>query len=703
LWQFTAVLAGLSMFGLAAEVSAAEAVGRLATYEKAPGETYFALSILPKVAADAGQKNDVVILFDTSASQAGAVRSDALAALAALLKGLGPSDRVKLMAVDVNTAALTEGFVAADSPELRAGLAKLQQRTPLGATDLDGGLRAAAASLADTSGAKTAIYLGDGLSKANVLDDETFGKLTGDLVSARVTVSSLAIGHDRNVQVLAALANHTGGMVALDGADAAAPANSGAALAKSIHAGVIWPTKSELPASIEEAFPTAMPPLRTDRDSIVIGKLANTDGGDVTISGEMNGKPVELAARVSAEKPSEDFAFLPKLVDLASVDKGLSLPTLGSAGLREAAAVTMTSAEQLAKLGHDALASGNVKGAVKVAEAALARDPKNPEALAVREAARKLAAGGGKAPAAAAEPDLKLARFDDPAATGGATAGSLLEEVLAEKPGFITDVEKQRAVLSGKIRAEVENGLNAARRIMGDSPSIAEQDLKALLESIERSPDLDAEVRGQLRDQIENAIRQARQQALVVDEARARAEEARGQAEELQRINDQLTLDQLRLKQVMDRFDSLMAEGRYDLADQEVIPEVLRLARDTPISASVMTAGRFTRNYEEMRDLWRRREDGFLRTFYQVEFSHVPFPDEPPIVYPDAQWWEKITFDRKKYKAMDLLKADSAEARIYEQLNKPTTLEFVETPLKDAIDFLANNHEIPIVLAAKKL
>jgi hypothetical protein len=705
LWQFSAVLAGLSLAGLTAEVSADEAVGRLATYDKAPGESYFALSVMPKVAADAGQKNDVVILFDTSASQAGAVRSDAMAALAAMLKGLGPNDRVKLMAVDVKAAPMTDGFVAADSPELQAGLAKLQQRAPLGATDLDAGLRAAAASLADAPGAKTAVYLGDGLSKANVLDEATFGQLTDDLVKARVTVSSLAIGHDRNVQVLAALANHTGGVVALDNADAAAPATAGTMLAGSIHGGVIWPTKSELPASITESFPANMPPLRTDRDSIVIGKLANSDAGDLTISGDMNGQPVELVAKVSPEKPSEDFAFLPKLVELAQTDKGLSLPTLGSAGLREAAAVTMTSAEQLAKLGHEALAAGNVAGATKVAEAALARDPKNPEALAVREAARKLAASGGRGapPArAAAEPDLKLARFDDPASAPA--AGSLLEEVLAEKPGFITDVEKQREVLSGKIRAEVENGLNAARKTMGESPAIAEQDLKVLMESVERSPDLDAEVRGQLREQIENAIRQARQQKLVVDEAQARAEEAAGQAREFQRINDQLALDQMRLKQVMDRFTSLMAEGRFDLADQEVIPEVLRLARDTPISASVMSAGRFQRNYEEMRDLWRRREDGFLRTMYQVEQSHVPFPDEPPIVYPDAQWWEQISIDRKrKYASMDLLKTNSSESRIYEQLNKPTNMEFVETPLKDAIDFLANQHEIPIVLNAKKL
>ena len=38
----------------------------------------------------------------------------------------------------------------------------------------------------------------------------------------------------------------------------------------------------------------------------------------------------------------------------------------------------------------------------------------------------------------------------------------------------------------------------------------------------------------------------------------------------------------------------------------------------------------------------------------QVELSMVPFPEEPPIVYPDPEFWEKITREREKYKAVDL-------------------------------------------------
>jgi len=45
----------------------------------------------------------------------------------------------------------------------------------------------------------------------------------------------------------------------------------------------------------------------------------------------------------------------------------------------------------------------------------------------------------------------------------------------------------------------------------------------------------------------------------------------------------------------------------------------------------------------------------------------------------------------------------TAEARIEEELNKQTTLEVVETPLKDVVAFIQDNHSIPIVLKTKQL
>src|SRR5688572_26960846 len=369
-------LATALVLTLTAGASAQTANARLGTFEK-DGQQYFALSLLPQAKADAAQKNEVVILVDTSASQAGRYRAEEMAAVQAVLAQLSSEDRVQLMAVDMKATPMSAGFVSARGPEMQAALNKLHGRTPLGATDLEAGLRTAAASFANGGTARTVVYIGDAMSKANLVTDASFRELVSDLRGGQISVSSFMVGQERNVHLMATLANHTGGVVATE-----KPEELGA----SLRAGVVWPSEAKLSSNVAASYPAEMPPVRTDRDSILVGSLNKSSPVNVEMSGTMNGKPVKLTWNAAPEKSSEDFAFLPKLVDLAAEDNGMWLPTAGSGALREAAYLTLNSAQMLAKLGHEALANGNFVGAEKVALAALARDPGNPEAQAIKEA-----------------------------------------------------------------------------------------------------------------------------------------------------------------------------------------------------------------------------------------------------------------------------------------------------------------------------
>src|SRR4029078_618768 len=62
----------------------------LGTYAREDGQTFFALSLTPPAAAQENQPRDVVILFNTSASQAGPYRDTALAAGEACIAQLHP-------------------------------------------------------------------------------------------------------------------------------------------------------------------------------------------------------------------------------------------------------------------------------------------------------------------------------------------------------------------------------------------------------------------------------------------------------------------------------------------------------------------------------------------------------------------------------------------------------------------------------------
>ena len=285
-----------------------------------------------------------------------------------------------------------------------------------------------------------------------------------------------------------------------------------------------------------------------------------------------------------------------------------------------------------------------------------------------------------------------------------AEPGDLLGEILAGQSGFLRDVQAQQRVQAGKTQAEIESEIKAARSLMKTSPEQAQQDLKLLIERLDRSIELDPEIRRQLRGQVGLAVRAAQQQALAASEHRASAQQQAAAAAELDRLSTVLTNSQERLTQIMARFDALMDERRYRVAVEEVAPEVGRLAPATTLAAAAETGGRFQRSYHELRDVWTRRQQGFVAGLGAVEASLVPVSDVEPIVYPDSAWWEKISIDRiAKYGSLDLLKPDSREQDIYNALHSPTDLEFVETPLKDAIEFLAEKHEIPIVLSTKKL
>ena len=107
-----------------------------------------------------------------------------------------------------------------------------------------------------------------------------------------------------------------------------------------------------------------------------------------------------------------------------------------------------------------------------------------------------------------------------------------------------------------------------------------------------------------------------------------------------------------------------------------------------PVPVLATLDARMVGYYSNFMELRIARQKGVVDTLYQVEKSHIPFPDEPPIVYPDAEVWQQLTARRKeKYSSMDLAKKGTAEKKIDEALKSPTELEFVETPLQDVIEY----------------
>ena len=121
----------------------------------------------------------------------------------------------------------------------------------------------------------------------------------------------------------------------------------------------------------------------------------------------------------------------------------------------------------------------------------------------------------------------------------------------------------------------------------------------------------------------------------------------------------------------------------------------------TPITAT--WTARFGGHVSTLVRLREVRHKNFALALLEVEKALVPFPGDPPILYPEPQVWADLTLRRKKYASIDLARTGGAEAKILEALDDDTRLEFIETPLDQVVDFLKDQHGINIELDAGEL
>src|SRR5262249_20621809 len=128
---------------------------------------------------------------------------------------------------------------------------------------------------------------------------------------------------------------------------------------------------------------------------------------------------------------------------------------------------------------------------------------------------------------------------------------------------LLLSVEQTNKLITERIRAEVENELREARNRMSTDPVGVEQNLKLMMQRVVKVPELKAEVRAQLRGQLETALRQSNRVAATKEILDQQAEEARAAHLDAFRVGSTLQRDQDKLKQLMDRYTSLMDEGRY--------------------------------------------------------------------------------------------------------------------------------------------
>ncbi len=203
------------------------------------------------------------------------------------------------------------------------------------------------------------------------------------------------------MQLPGALAVQSGGTMIADN-EALNGDEAGRRLAAAASAPVLWPTTVAWPAEMAEVLPKQTPPLRGDRETVLIGTLKGKAPSNVEVTVESAAGPQKLAFAIPPSTSDENNSYLVKLIEQARTDGGVTLPLVGSASLAEARQEINAGVHNLVRLAREALSAGNVAGAERLAGEALRGDPNDSEALDLKAVLAKRPLGG--APAVAAAP-----------------------------------------------------------------------------------------------------------------------------------------------------------------------------------------------------------------------------------------------------------------------------------------------------------
>ncbi|HBT76944.1 MAG TPA: hypothetical protein DEB39_08460, partial [Planctomycetaceae bacterium] len=650
-----------------------------------------------------------------------------------------------LIAIDVEAEPLTEGFVAPDSAEMRDALRVLQNRVPLGATDLLAGIEAARKSLTENTGSentgskntgsantsaepgqtasdarKSVVYIGDGISSAKRIETADFKTCVEELKAAKIPVSACVVGVRSNLGILGALANQTGGAVvdlaqveesllieaneetvarnAAEGITPDIPTYTGIRVAEAAGATVVWPRQEtvEKPEGWT-VYPSRMPPIRSDRETILVAKADAPFRNDapnmgIGLRGDLaDGRECEMLWRITPTPSFENNAYIAPVFELAAADEGLTMPITDRGMLQKLrVGYHQSLADRLSKA-STALYTGSPEEAITIAQDVLRQEPKNKIASRlVRDGERMIK----KREEISARQESLKQRRDERRRTVGVNGdrngndGSGEPQATPEEIAVSTDVAAHDAyvdsivssnnIVAQKVSSEVSATLNQANKLMATDPDGAIQSLKLTQAMIRDNASLDPDQRNQSLDKLGRALKQAHFERFLADYRRQRNDELIAVHEEKKATVAEWDNKTQKVVQILHRYSALMDAGEYLVAAQaaDIATEEFP---DNPVPKTAALHALTTAYITEYADLRQRRHRGTIEALMSAERSFIPFPDEPPLVYPDPEVWIALSQRRKeRFSPVNLAESGEAEKRISKALERSTDMELDE-------------------------
>jgi len=649
------------------------------SYKNSAGELIFAWQVKPNLAASAPRPRDILVMVDTSASQAGTALRLAHQIVSGLGTHLKANDRLDIWTINVDnvasTRSLTQGFKPANDKAIAEAAKRLaEEEFAAGAVDLKAGLDQAVKQFSGAAGRQQIVlYLGDGESALGTKITEPVRVEMGKRLADRsIQFFAVPLGMSISANNLHGLAVLSGGSVVRPTADMNAP-RARMEFVDTLQTSFDVPTlradKVVFAPEGVEMYPTHLPPLRNDRATLVMGKLkvvpANLKMQIEGFAGEKK-TSVELAERLPT--PEIENFFLNAMFEQwkASPSKDAPAMIASERALAMASEQIRLFRDEFVELGLHAITTDRLDHAEKLFQAAMKVDPELKEAQLGLKVLKQIRAGDvtkqqikDRVNKNAAAGQVMF-RLQEPLPPGGVVPPVLGGELPpAGAVGGIDRARAARAVVEQEQKAIIDETLKRARQLRSSDPDSAYEDLKRQKDSVAANDQISDGVRRRLIDDLEAEMRSINTQGAEIKRQLAEQRERISAARYRLNEYDRQVSQEEKTKARMDRFKDLMSQARYELAYQEAqVMAQERVNRGQPVPPEVIATyriGQSATNLREYRELRRIREDRYLMCMLQVEKSFVPYPDEPPIHFPPATVWRELTQHRReKYSSVEL-------------------------------------------------
>ncbi len=618
--------------------------------------------------------NRHVIVVDTSASQTGLFRENSLQVLKSLSTVLPADHQVLVVAADSVFEPLSTDFVSPGSAAFDAAVQKLSERTPMGATDLAATLKKAV-QLVDTDAPASLLYIGDGLSSSNLLTSNDLSQIVATMNEAEVSFHAMLLGPKVDTELSGILANQTGGTSQRP--DQVSAIEVAKELSDAISIAPEFVTNLSAKNSDVSLACSDRIALRSDRHTVVFGEGTLSRESTLTAS-DATGKSCSWKATASENTVGNEVRIL---FERAVSSKGLNSPIVGIEGLQSVTSELATSVNRAILTAKQLVENGDQERAMDVAK-------------------RAQMLAGGDIRLTALMDELENAPAPPPTPGFAQVPGDdVLGSPTANESKVLDQAETKIQVRTEQLVQQTNAAIKEANEIASEQPDYALTRLKDILETIKSAPELAPEKRSELERRVIDAIGivQTRRETVAIE--RRQQSESRAVLEAEKRQLTEIRLEEERLQTLISQVRGLLDRASHgDPAAYEDAEQVSRTALDmkpgdgTATAALVMseTQGQISKAYR----LKNLRQDRFLETLYRVELSHVPFPDEPPVIYPPADVWRALSLSRKrKYESVSLREQKESEKWLERMLDEPVkSLSFPgENPLTDILEQIGSH------------